>query len=158
MIDSAENARPFATPRVAAGALFVDDQDQVLLLHPTYKSYWEIPGGYIETAESPLAACRREVEEELGLQVEIKSLLAIDWAPHPEEGDKMLFVFDGGRLSPEQLAAIKFADSEIDEWSFVPESQLDELTIPRLARRIRQAMQARREQRTVYLQEGGVPA
>jgi hypothetical protein len=70
----------------------------------------------------------------------------------------MLFVFDGGRLSPEQLAAIKFADSEIDEWSFVPESQLDELTIPRLARRIRQAMQARREQRTVYLQEGGVPA
>jgi len=38
----------FATPRVAAGALFFGDQGRVLLVHPTYKDTWDIPGGYVE--------------------------------------------------------------------------------------------------------------
>ena len=38
----------FATPRVAAGALFFDDRGRVLLVHPTYKDTWDIPGGYVE--------------------------------------------------------------------------------------------------------------
>jgi 8-oxo-dGTP diphosphatase len=50
---------------VSAGALFVDEYDRVLLVEPTYKSYWDIPGGYVEPGESPLAACAREVHEEL---------------------------------------------------------------------------------------------
>ena len=57
----------FATPRVAAGALFFDDQGRVLLVHPTYKDTWDIPGGYVERGESPAAACRRELKEELGI-------------------------------------------------------------------------------------------
>ncbi len=158
MIASAEEARPFATPRVASGVLFVDDQDRVLMLRTTYKSHWEIPGGYVEAAESPLDACIREVQEELGLHVQVKALLAIDWAPHPAEGDKVLFVFDGGILSPDQLAEIKFEDGEIGEWAFVDAAQLDQLTIPRLARRIRQALLARQQARTLYLQDGSVPA
>src|SRR6185312_756496 len=93
-----QEARRFATPRVSAGVLFVDDQDRVMMLRTTYKAYWDIPGGYIETGESPLHACVREVQEELGLRVEIASLLAIDWAPNPDEGDKILFIFDGGYL------------------------------------------------------------
>src|SRR3954471_11154413 len=100
---------------MAAGALFVDDQGRVLLLRPTYKSYWDIPGGYIETAESPLQACTREVAEELGLEIELGSLLAVDWAPHPEEGDKVLFIFDGGRLTQEQLSKVRFNDGEANE-------------------------------------------
>ena len=63
MTDPSES---FATPRVAAGALFFDDQGRVLLVHPTYKDTWDIPGGYVERGESPAAACRRELKEELG--------------------------------------------------------------------------------------------
>ncbi|MDI6098181.1 NUDIX hydrolase [Actinoplanes sp. NEAU-A12] len=158
MIDSAEQARPFATPRVAAGALFVDDQGGVLMLRPTYKAYWDIPGGYVEEGETPLNACVREVQEELGLQVAIESLLAVDWAPNPDEGDKVLFVFDGGHLRPEQLAAIQFEDGEISQWAFVDQERLDEVTIPRLARRVRAALSARRSAQTVYLQDGAAPA
>jgi 8-oxo-dGTP diphosphatase len=50
---------------VAAGVLFVDEQERVLLVRPTYKAYWEIPGGYVDEGESPLQACTREVAEEL---------------------------------------------------------------------------------------------
>ena len=56
----------FATPRVSAGALFVDD-GQVLLVHKTYGNGWDIPGGYVDIGESPAAACRRELLEEIGL-------------------------------------------------------------------------------------------
>jgi 8-oxo-dGTP diphosphatase len=42
-----------ATPRIAAGALFSDEHDRVLLVQPSYKDMWEIPGGYVEPSESP---------------------------------------------------------------------------------------------------------
>ncbi|WP_230511641.1 NUDIX domain-containing protein [Salinispora arenicola] len=54
---------PVATPRVAAGALFLNNEGHVLLVHPSYKKHWDIPGGYVEPGESPRAACIREVEE-----------------------------------------------------------------------------------------------
>ena len=50
----------FATPRVTAGALFVDD-GQVLMVHKTYGNGWDIPGGYVDIGESPAAACHREL-------------------------------------------------------------------------------------------------
>jgi len=105
-----------ATPRVAAGVLFRDAAGRVLLVKPTYKAGWDIPGGYVEPGESPKRAAEREILEELGLQVRPGRLLVVDWAPHPNEGDKLLFIFDGGRLnstpssspSPEEIEDIRF--------------------------------------------------
>ncbi|MBO0851081.1 MAG: NUDIX hydrolase, partial [Pseudonocardia sp.] len=62
-------AEEFATPRVAAGALFVDG-GRVLLVRKTYGNRWDIPGGYVDRGESPRAACRREVREEIGIERE----------------------------------------------------------------------------------------
>lgn len=45
-----------ATPRVAAGVLIRDAAGRILLVKPTYKDGWEIPGGYVEPDESPAAA------------------------------------------------------------------------------------------------------
>lgn len=88
----------FATPRVAAGALFFDPTGRVLLVHPTYKDTWDVPGGYVEHGESPAAGCRRELAEELGLDRTPVRLLSVDWAPSDKEGDKLLFLFDCGHL------------------------------------------------------------
>ncbi|MFI6332876.1 hypothetical protein ACIBBG_31795 [Micromonospora chersina] len=60
-------------------------------------------------------------------------MLTVDWGPSPDEGDKVLFIFDGGVLTPNQLSAISFRDGEIAERAFVADEQLDELTIPRRA-------------------------
>ncbi|QRX92262.1 NUDIX domain-containing protein [Streptomyces noursei] len=152
-----EHERRMATPRMAAGALFFDDQGQVLLVKPSYKPKWEIPGGYIERGESPLAACRREVEEELGITPTIGALLVIDWAPSEAEGDKVLYVFDGGQLHPNELAGIKLAPDELLAAEFRPADDLDELLIPRLARRVKAAITARAEARPTYLEHGQSP-
>ncbi|MGW9427477.1 NUDIX domain-containing protein [Streptomyces decoyicus] len=149
-----EHEAKMARPRMASGALFFDDQGRVMMLEPTYKDYREIPGGYVETGESPHQACVREVGEELGIAPEIGRLLAMDWAPSPTEGDKVLYIFDGGILAPEIQGQIQLQTAEIGAYGFHPVSAVANLTIPRLARRIQAAAKARTEGRMVYLEHG----
>jgi ADP-ribose pyrophosphatase YjhB (NUDIX family) len=52
----ADNPLDRSRPLVAAGVLFFDDAGRVLLVQPTYKDHWEIPGGYVETRETPVQA------------------------------------------------------------------------------------------------------
>src|SRR6476469_4820630 len=57
-------------PRIpaSAGALIFDNKARLLILKPTYKKGWTIPGGQIDpVGESPWDACRREAKEECGL-------------------------------------------------------------------------------------------
>jgi 8-oxo-dGTP pyrophosphatase MutT (NUDIX family) len=126
----------FATPRVAAGAIFVNEDGEVLLVHPTYKDSWDIPGGYVERGESPAAACERELREELGIHRSVKALIAVDWAPSDNEGDKLLFLFDCGELSKDDQSNIRVDGDEIDRWEWVAEGSLDRYLIARLGRRI----------------------
>jgi ADP-ribose pyrophosphatase YjhB (NUDIX family) len=151
-------SRALAKPLVAAGVIFVDDHDRLMLVRPTYTEYWDIPGGYVEPGESPREAVVREVAEELNIRPPIGDLLSVDWAPHPDEGDKVLFIFDGGRLSPDLLGSIRFADGEIDEYTFASAADLDRLTIPRLARRLQATHAARGSGRPAYLEHGASPA
>ncbi|WP_405663337.1 NUDIX domain-containing protein [Streptomyces sp. RK9] len=143
-----------ARPRMAAGALFFDDQDHVMLLEPTYKDYRDIPGGYVDSGESPLQACVREVREELGITPGIGRLLVVDWAPSPSEGDKVLYLFDGGTLPADVQKQIRLQVSEIKGYAFHPVDAVDDLTIPRLARRIRSAVTARGNGTVAYLEHG----
>jgi 8-oxo-dGTP diphosphatase len=131
----------FATPRVAAGALFFDDKGRVLLVHPTYKDTWDIPGGYVERGESPAAACRRELREELGIDREPQRLISVDWAPNDREGDKILFMFDCGNLGADEVRISLPAD-ELDRWEWVNLAQLGDYVIDRIAQRVRAAVQS----------------
>ncbi len=70
---------------------------------PTRTDHWDIPDGYVETGETPAQAATREIREELGIEATVGPLLVADWAPQSEEGDKPLFVFDGGTLTAERI-------------------------------------------------------
>jgi 8-oxo-dGTP diphosphatase len=51
----------------------------------------------------------------------------VDWAPHPDEGDKMLFVFDVGVMTEADAAALVPDGEEIAEARFHAENGLDAL-------------------------------
>ena len=148
------DAPPMARPRVAAGALFFDGEDRVLLVKPTYKEGWDIPGGYVEPGETPREACEREIAEELGIRPGIGRLLVADWAPSQAEGDKILFVFNGGEMAPHVAADVVLPDDELSDWRFHDEADLEAALVPRLARRVVAALDARRKTSTTYLEHG----
>jgi ADP-ribose pyrophosphatase YjhB (NUDIX family) len=135
----------------AAGALFVDERGHVLLVEPTYKPGWEIPGGVIEPGETPSAACAREIQEELGLSVHVGRLLVVDWAPHPK-GEKVLFVFDGGLLPARTVQLIRLPADELASYRFVPPGDVGAWLPPRQNRRISAAIAARADGTIHYLE------
>ncbi|MDF5751169.1 NUDIX hydrolase [Spongiactinospora sp. TRM90649] len=138
----------------AAGALFFDRDDRVLLVDPVYKEHLDIPGGFVEEGETPYEACVREVEEELAIRPPIGRLLVADWSPAPVLGQRVLFVFDGGVLDEATFARIVFADGELRACAYHAADELDALTVDRLAVRIRAALVAKARGETVYLEHG----
>ncbi len=54
------------------GAVIFDDQGQILLLDHVFRPEdgWGIPGGFISKGEQPEAALRRELREEIGIEVQ----------------------------------------------------------------------------------------
>jgi 8-oxo-dGTP diphosphatase len=135
----------------AAGALFFDESGRVLLVEPTYKPGWEIPGGVIEQGETPSAACVREIQEELGLDVHIGRLLVVDWAPHPR-GEKVLFVFDGGLLGARAIRSIRLPADELASYRFVPPGEVGEWLPMRQTRRVTAAVAAKADGSIHYLE------
>ena len=148
-------AATFATKRIAAAALIRDEDDRLLLVEPTYKPTWLLPGGVVEADEDPLAGCARELHEELGLDLAPGPLLVVDWVPrHGVWGDSLQFVFDGGRMPAARLATLRLQQSELRSAEFVSLERARTLTPPSLARRLEAAVAAADQDRPSYLSYG----
>src|SRR6266851_7877988 len=126
-----------ARKRMAAGALCRDREGRVLLVDPVYRDTWDLPGGAVEAEESPQAACRREVAEELGLDRAVGRVLALDWVPsRPERPEGLIVVYDGGVLAANDIEAIVVQEGEIAGYAFVRRDQVPRRVTPLVARRI----------------------
>jgi ADP-ribose pyrophosphatase YjhB (NUDIX family) len=128
------------------------------MVRPTYKDYWDVPGGCVEPGESPQAACRRELKEELGVEAGTLTFVSVDWAPTETEGDKLLFLFEAPELRDKDWTKAVFPDGELAEARYVDLSGVDQFTIPRLARRLTASAAALAMGRfPVYLEHGAIP-
>lgn len=116
------------TKRMAAGAIFTNEQRDLLLVKTHYKEGWSIPGGTVDKDESPLAGCVREVREEIGLDLppERFQLLCIDYTRQAGiKTESLQFVFSGGVLTQDEIARITLQASEIECYQFTaPEEAL----------------------------------
>jgi 8-oxo-dGTP diphosphatase len=116
----------FAVPAIpaSAGAMIFDQSGRLLILKPTYKSGWTIPGGVMEAdGETPWDACRREVREECGLDLRAGRLACVDFRrPRPARLGRpanpggIRFLFDCGRLDDDSLAGVVLQPEEISEY------------------------------------------
>jgi predicted DNA-binding protein (MmcQ/YjbR family)/8-oxo-dGTP pyrophosphatase MutT (NUDIX family) len=151
--DVTQESMPLPAIPVSAGALIFDRSGRLLILKPTYKSGWTIPGGVMEAdGESPWEACQREVREETGLEVSRGRLAAMDFRrPRPGRAGGIRFLFDCGRLSDGTLADVKLQPEEISEFRLVPLPEALTMLRKPIRRRVRAATSGRRP---AYLENG----
>ena len=146
------NARQ-ARKRVAADVLIRDEQGRILLVNPTYKPYWDLPGGMAEANESPRAAAERELREELGLTIKVGRLLTLEWQPaHGPWDDQLSFVFDGETLDQERIDRIHVETRELAEFALLAPNSVAARTTSRMATRIKKALLAIERRQTTYLE------
>jgi 8-oxo-dGTP diphosphatase len=138
---------------VSAGALIFDRAGRLLILKPTYKTGWTIPGGVMEAdGETPWDACRREVREECGIEVRSGRLACVDFRPsRPGHPGGIRFLFDCGPADDADLAAIRLQPEEIAEYRLVPLDAALALLRPPIRRRVRAVS---RHRGFVYLEDG----
>jgi 8-oxo-dGTP diphosphatase len=151
----------FVLPRVpvSAGALIFDRKGRLLILKPTYKSGWTIPGGIMEAdGETPWQACQREVREECGLDVTRGRLACMDFRPWRDSNPGGIrYLFDCGALDDWALAGIVLQPEEVSEHRLLPVAGALELLRAPIRRRV-QAVRKRngmaRTRATLYLEDG----
>jgi 8-oxo-dGTP pyrophosphatase MutT (NUDIX family) len=147
----------YEVPRIpaSAGALIFDSGGRLLIVNPTYKAHWTIPGGVMEAdGETPWDACRREVWEEVGLRVERGRLVAVDFLrPRPGKSGGMRFLFDCGALPDPALDTVRLQIEELSEYLLVGPARALEMLSGPLRRRVGAALAAE-GQGCVYLEDG----
>ncbi len=148
----------FPIPRIpaSAGGLIRDGEGRLLILKPTYKSGWTIPGGQIEAdGESPWEGCRREVLEETGLTTDSGRLVCVDFLrPRAHRPGGLRFLFDCGTVDEAARDEIVLQAEEISACRWVTPGDADRLLSGPVGRRVAQGLAA--SPGTVYL-EGGRP-
>jgi 8-oxo-dGTP pyrophosphatase MutT (NUDIX family) len=144
------------TKRAIAQGVLRDAAGRVLLCELTYKAEWDLPGGVVDPSESPADCVVREVREELAIDVEVRSLLAVNWLP-PWRGwsDATVFVFDLGVADEDLIARTTLERREIRSLHFADEEQWEQRVAPYNQRLL--AFLAAHAGPTAYL-EDGLPA
>ena len=154
MLESREPT--WEVPRVpaSAGALLFDRRGRLLILKPTYKRHWTVPGGQLEPdGETPWEACRREVREECGIEIARGRLVCVDFRPPKATGRPggLRFLFHCGALTDEQQANISLQVDEISESRFVDLDEAAALLSAPLRRRVLASVAS---DRCLYLEDG----
>lgn len=78
-----------AEPRfmVTVGAIALNEGGRVLLLKHEFRtgSGWGIPGGFMNAGEQPLEALRRELREEIGVELDRAELVRVRTLRRPQQ-------------------------------------------------------------------------
>jgi ADP-ribose pyrophosphatase YjhB (NUDIX family) len=153
LLDRATFLASLPKKRMGVGVIFKNQEEQILIVNPTYKDHWIFVGGTVDSGESPRAACIREVKEETGITLEKVRLICVEYRNIPE-GESLQFVFDGGVLTQQKIASIKLQQEELSEFKFVNMDEAQSLLGEYLVERLKYSLKAIKNNSTIYLENG----
>jgi 8-oxo-dGTP diphosphatase len=111
-------------PKYTVGAMAIVERPDgsVLLVRHSYRRRWGVPGGLLKRGEHPEVALRREVLEEVGVEVDLLGEPAVVVDPDPQRVD---LVFRGRLRDPD--AEPRPVSAEILEVGWFGPDELPEL-------------------------------
>jgi len=118
----------YLNPAAAVAALIADDQGRLLVViraEEPRKGTWDLPGGFADPNESAEEAVRREVREELGLDVTSAQYVCSYPNTYEYGGLRYATVDLGFACQVKTLAATRVAKSEVRQVLFVRPEEID---------------------------------
>ena len=138
---------------LSAAILFFNEQGELLIVRPGYKPVWSLPGGWVDADESPRQTALRETKEEIGLEVTVCHFLGVSYTGGNGVGENVGFLFNGGVLSPEQIAKIQLDNDEIVDYKFVNLADAVDLLGSGLRAMLEKFLEAIKNNSAVYLEK-----
>jgi 8-oxo-dGTP diphosphatase len=113
--------------RIEVVAALIREGDKILATqrgYGEYKDFWEFPGGKIEPGETPEAALKREIKEELATEIEINEYVGTVDYDYPDFHITLLLylctMVSGNLELLEHESAKWLLASELDSVSWLP--------------------------------------
>jgi len=126
-----EFAKGYATPKVDVRGALIED-GKILLVRERSDNRWSLPGGFADVGRSASENVTKEIQEEAGISVSVRSLYAVrhkakgNYEPDARDFYKLFFLCD--REDGDQPTA----GQETIEAGFFPRFQLPELSLARV--------------------------
>ena len=112
-----------AKRHTASGAFIFNEKNQLLILKPSYKDGWNLPGGVTDEFESPYQTIVRECKEETNLDIQIQQLVLVDYITEQVDGEQFDHVEFYFLAQAQTLDCIKIDNEEIIDYKFVDPKQ-----------------------------------
>ncbi len=109
---------------VGAACVLENEQKEILIMKPSYREGWLIPGGVLLPMESPKEGCVRKTKEEVGITIVEPTLIGVTHSlrrsDENERYESIHFIFFGGILTPEQIEEIHLQEKAFEQYRFAP--------------------------------------
>jgi len=120
----------YLNPVPCNGVIIENEKGEILLVKRKYnpqKGFWDVPGGFARRRESFEESVKREVKEELGVEVEVGKIVGIYTDDYLYQGvvNVTFCVMAAGKITGGTLIA---AD-DVEEWRYFKKEEIAGLDI-----------------------------
>ncbi|PIS16659.1 MAG: hypothetical protein COT61_02785 [Candidatus Portnoybacteria bacterium CG09_land_8_20_14_0_10_44_13] len=117
-------------PSAVVAGMIINKEGKILLCKSSkWNNLWVVPGGHIEYGESIEEAIKREVKEEVGLDIELEKILFVQELIEPKDYFKKRHFISFQCICSTKIDDVKLDNIEMQNYKWVkPENALKEET------------------------------
>ncbi|MDY6847810.1 MAG: NUDIX domain-containing protein [Thermodesulfobacteriota bacterium] len=119
-------------PPLLVTAAIIRCEDRILLTrrppHVRLGGWWEFPGGKLDEEESPQEGLRREIIEELGIEIEVGPIFEVVYYRY-ERGPVLIMAYECRQCDDRPIRNIEVCDhrwilpTQLDQFEILPADQ-----------------------------------